>query len=112
MASRRSSFWDSTDKYRPRWRKEDKIVAKTAKRAGAVKKVADKKGAKPSNPISRYLRETRGELRKVTWPTREESWRLTLIVLAVSIIMSIFLWVFDSLFSNSIQFALEQIIGL
>jgi preprotein translocase subunit SecE len=87
-------------------------VAKTAKRSGSIKKIADKKTAKPSNPVSRYLKETRGELRKVTWPTREESWRLTLIVLAVSIIMSVFLWVFDTLFSNSIQFMLEQIIGL
>jgi len=87
-------------------------VAKIAKRSGSVKKVTDKKAAKPSNPISRYLRETRGELRKVTWPTREESWRLTLIVLGVSLTMSIFLWLFDTLFANSIQFLLEQIINL
>jgi len=87
-------------------------VAKILKRSGPVKKSTEKKASKPSNPVSRYLRETRGELRKVTWPTREESWRLTLIVLGVSVVMSIFLWVFDTIFSNSIQFVLEQIVGL
>lgn len=87
-------------------------MAKTAKRTGAVKKPPEKKVVRSSNPITRYLRETRGELRKVTWPTREESWRLTLIVLVVSLLMSIFLWFFDTIFSNSIQFVLERLIGL
>jgi len=87
-------------------------VAKTVKSTGTTKKVAEKKSPGASNPVSRYLRETRGELRKVTWPTREESWRLTLIVLGVSFTMSVFLWFFDTIFSNSIQFLLEQMIGL
>jgi len=88
-------------------------VAKTEKRAGSVKKAPEsKKVSKPANPIARYLRETRGELRKVTWPTREESWRLTTIVLGVSVLMAIFLWVFDSAFSNGIQYLLELLIGL
>jgi preprotein translocase subunit SecE len=87
-------------------------VAKILKKSAPVKKSAEKKVSKPSNRLSRYLRETRGELRKVTWPTREESWRLTLIVLGVSLVMSVFLWVFDTIFSNSIQFALESIVGL
>lgn len=87
-------------------------MAKSENKTGPVKKAPEKKTSKQQNPISRYLRETRGELRKVTWPTRDESWRLTLIVLAVSVVMSIFLWVFDAIFSNSIQALLEQMIGL
>jgi preprotein translocase subunit SecE len=88
-------------------------VANTEKRTGAVKKVApeNNKGKQP-NPISRYFRETRGELRKVTWPTREESWRLTLIVLGVTLIMAVFFWLFDFTFSNAIQFLVQQIVGL
>lgn len=70
------------------------------------------KAVKQANPVSRYLREVRGELRKVTWPTREESWRLTLIVLAVTILFAIFLWFFDFLFSGAVQLLLEQLIGL
>lgn len=33
------------------------------------------------NPFVRFFRETIGELRKVSWPTRQEAWRLTSIVL-------------------------------
>lgn len=75
-------------------------------------KKAEKKAAKPVNPVSRYLRETRGELRKVTWPTRTESWRLTAIVLAVSTLMAAFLWVWDLIFSQSIQLLIETLIGV
>ncbi len=86
-------------------------MAESGKRTGAVKKSpSDKKPSNQSNPISRYFRETRGELRKVTWPSREESWRLTAIVLSVTLAMSAFLWVFDTLFSNSIQLLLKQLI--
>ena len=70
------------------------------------------KTANQPNPVSRYWKETRGELRKVTWPTREESQRLTVIVIAVTILFALFLWVFDLLFSNVIQLLIEQLIGL
>ena len=64
------------------------------------------------NSLSRYIRETRGELRKVTWPTREEAWRLTAIVLGVTAVFAVFLWAMDSLFSNGIRLVIEQVIGL
>lgn len=41
--------------------------------------------------VREYFREVNAELRKVAWPTREEINRLTRIVLAVTIIASIFL---------------------
>ena len=72
-----------------------------------------KQSSGQSNAIVRYLRETRGELRKVTWPTRDEAWRLTLIVLGVSAVMAIFLGVIlDAAFSNAIQFLIRQFIGV
>ncbi len=70
------------------------------------------KTANRPNPISRYWKETRGELRKVAWPSREDSQRLTLIVIAVTLMFALFLWVFDLLFSNVIQLLIEQIIGI
>lgn len=73
------------------------------------KKTADKNVAQ-SNSLSKYLRETRGELRKVTWPTRQEALRLTWIVLAVTAAFAGFLWAFDALFSNALRLLLEQII--
>ena len=53
--------------------------------------MADKKSSKKQNAIQRFTRETVGELRKVSWPTRQEAWQLTLIVLVVLAFMSIFL---------------------
>ena len=53
--------------------------------------MADKKASKKQNAIQRFTRETVGELRKVSWPTRQEAWQLTLVVLVVLAFMSIFL---------------------
>jgi len=50
---------------------------------------------KKENRIRRFFRETTGELRKVTWPTRQEATNLTIIVLIVMVAMSIFLWLVD-----------------
>jgi preprotein translocase subunit SecE len=50
-------------------------------------------------PIS-FFTEVIGELRKVTWPSRQEATRLTLMVLALSIIIGIFLGLFDMLFAR------------
>ena len=47
------------------------------------------------NAIARFYRETVGELRKVSWPTREEAINLTVIVLIVLIIMAILLGIID-----------------
>ncbi|RMG94708.1 MAG: preprotein translocase subunit SecE [Chloroflexi bacterium] len=62
--------------------------------------------------MTRYWRETRGELRKVTWLSRDEAWRLTTIVLGVTIAMAAFLWVFDLIFSTSIQWVLQRLLGV
>lgn len=53
--------------------------------------MADKKASKKQNAVQRFVRETVGELRKVSWPTRQEAWQLTLIVLVVLGFMSLFL---------------------
>ena len=43
------------------------------------------------NGIARFYRETIGELRKVSWPTREEALNLTILVIIVLIAMAILL---------------------
>jgi len=45
--------------------------------------------------VIRWWRETIGELRKVTWPTRKATWRLTKIVLAVMFVMMVLLGLVD-----------------
>jgi len=74
--------------------------------------VTKAKAAKPSqNALTRYLRETRGELRKVTWPTRQESQRLTAIVLGVTAAMAIFLGILDFIFSRGVQALVRVLVG-
>ena len=66
-------------------------MAKTEEKTNVVKK---------PNFIRRYLNETVGELRKVTWPTRREASNLTIIVLSVTIVIGIYLGMLDYLFSR------------
>jgi preprotein translocase subunit SecE len=55
--------------------------------------LADKAKGKKSNPIQPFFRETTGELRKVSWPTRREAMQLTglviLVMLAVGAILGL-----------------------
>ena len=44
------------------------------------------------------LRDAQVEARKVVWPTGEETWRTTLIVLAVVVVSSLLPWGLDSIF--------------
>ena len=50
---------------------------------------------KQEGGLQRWLRETRSELRKVTWPTREEALRLTYVVIGLSIVMGALLGATD-----------------
>jgi preprotein translocase subunit SecE len=70
-----------------------------------AKSKAAKKRAKPGkeNAVTRYLRETRAELRRVHWPSRQEAWSLTKIVLAATISMGILLGLLDYLFSVELK---------
>jgi preprotein translocase subunit SecE len=64
-------------------------------------------GRKQPNAIQRYFRETVGELRKVTWPTRREAINLTIVVLIVTFAMSIFLGLLDFAFARLIALILS-----
>jgi preprotein translocase subunit SecE len=50
--------------------------------------------------IQQLVRETIGELRKVSWPTRQEALNLTRIVLIVIFAMAIFLGALDVVFGR------------
>jgi len=70
----------------------------------AAPRAADKDRDKPKkeNAIARWWRETVGELRKVSWPTTQDAWRLTRIVLIVMFLMSAVLGLLDFVFSKLI----------
>jgi len=58
------------------------------------------KKAKKENPVMRYFRETRAELKKVTWPSRQETINLTIVVLVVTVGMAAYLGFVDYIFSK------------
>ncbi|MBI3362903.1 MAG: preprotein translocase subunit SecE [Chloroflexi bacterium] len=62
---------------------------------------------KQENVVVRYIRETRVELGKVSWPTRQEALNLTIVVLLVTLTMAIFLGSLDYVFTK----LFELIIG-
>lgn len=62
---------------------------------------------KPDNALVRYFKDTRAEIAKVTWPTREEGLRLTWVVLIVTTVSAIALFGVDSFFSLLIALFLQ-----
>ena len=46
-----------------------------------------------------FAKETRIELRKVVWPTREETLKTTGMIMIAVVIVAIFLWIVDAFFT-------------
>lgn len=69
--------------------------------------MAEKTEKKKENAIQKYIRETSGELRKVTWPTPQEAWRMTRIVLLTLLVMALILGSLDFAFSRLITLILS-----
>ena len=53
--------------------------------------------------MRRYLAESWAELKKVAWPTRETVIRLTLLVVAVSIAVGVYIFVLDRIFNTLVD---------
>ncbi len=57
---------------------------------------------KKERKLAIWFRETKGELKKVSWPTPKDAWRLTVIVLIVMVLFGAFLGLLDWGFSRLI----------
>ena len=55
-----------------------------------------------------FAKESRGELRKVVWPTRQETIQTALVVIVIVVAMSIILWGLDSVFMWAVSFLSGQ----
>ena len=55
------------------------------------------------SPIT-YLKQTRDEMAKVVWPTRADVFRLTMIVLFVSVIVGLYIGALDYVFTLATEF--------
>ena len=53
--------------------------------------------------MRRYLSESWAELKKVAWPTRETVIRLTLLVVAVSVVIGVYIYVLDRIFNTLVD---------
>jgi preprotein translocase subunit SecE len=56
-----------------------------------------------SAPVQRgrgFLHEVIVELKKTTWPTPAEAWRLTMVVLAVIIVVAVYIGIIDFILST------------
>lgn len=51
------------------------------------------------NPLS-YIKESKAELDKVIWPTRQETLRLTVVVLVVAVLVGAYVAGLDALFTK------------
>lgn len=54
--------------------------------------------------LGQFFREATSEMRKVVWPSREETRRLTLVVIGISLSIGLLLGLFDLLFTQLVQF--------
>ncbi|RPI95363.1 MAG: preprotein translocase subunit SecE [Spirochaetales bacterium] len=57
--------------------------------------------------IVAYIKEAREELKKVTWPDRDEVTSFTMVVIVSVIIVSLFLWFVDSALMSIIKLVIS-----
>lgn len=53
--------------------------------------------------LSSFLQESRQELLRVNWPSREDTVRLTLVVILMSLLVAAFLGALDALFTYLLE---------
>jgi preprotein translocase subunit SecE len=54
--------------------------------------------------LRRYFNEVWSELRKVSWPTREQVRNLTVLVFAISFVVGLYITVLDQIFQGLLGF--------
>ncbi|MCI6728745.1 MAG: preprotein translocase subunit SecE [Candidatus Faecousia sp.] len=57
--------------------------------------------------ISKYFRELKSELKKVVWPTWAQVLKNSLTVLAVTVVVGVFIWIFDLVSKYGVQLLLS-----
>ncbi len=62
---------------------------------------------KSSVGIAQFLKETKVELKKVTWPTKQELIANTVVVLVAVVLCAVLIWVVDTIFSALFRLILQ-----
>jgi len=53
--------------------------------------------------VIQYIKDTKGELKHVSWPTRKQAVQYTILVIALSVLIAAYLGAFDFLFTKMIS---------
>jgi preprotein translocase subunit SecE len=64
--------------------------------------------SEPGRRLWRFAADVRMEVRKVVWPTRQETVQTTLIVMVMVLILGILLWLFDMVLMSILRFLTGQ----
>ena len=84
----------------PKKNEEKAVLDKKSQPAVAKAKKPQASGAQPKKRRFTFFSDIIGELRKVVWPTRQETVRLTLIVIGLCVVMGLILGAVDYGFSE------------
>ncbi|HPQ94309.1 MAG: preprotein translocase subunit SecE [Thiothrix sp.] len=60
----------------------------------------------PGRKLLEFMKDSRTEVRKMVWPTRQETLQTTLMVMVIVLILSIFLWFVDMLLGWALRLLL------
>ena len=58
--------------------------------------------------LSNYLKATAAEMKQVSWPSQRLAFLYTILVIVIAAIVSVFLGVFDFLFSQGVNFIVNK----
>jgi preprotein translocase subunit SecE len=58
--------------------------------------------------IQKYFIESWSELKKINWPTRQQTIRLTIVVVGVSLGVAVFLGILDILFAYGLSYLIVR----
>ena len=59
--------------------------------------------------VAQFYRDVRGEMKKVSWPARQEVFGTTLVVIVSVFFFGFYLWVVDSLLQNGLKWVLDHL---
>jgi preprotein translocase subunit SecE len=62
----------------------------------------------PGRQLWQFVSDARMEVRKVVWPTRQETVQTTLVVMAMVVVVGIVLWLFDMVLMGILRFLTGQ----
>jgi preprotein translocase subunit SecE len=62
----------------------------------------------PGRNLWQFAGDARNEVRKVVWPTRQETLQTTLVVIVMVLILGIILWLFDMVLMSILRFLTGQ----